>query len=90
MIGKHASPLAEQETLPVNTTALRSALAFCQYLHYYELSPLDVALTARVRYVTVWNIAHGLPVKSAHAAQVRWGLQQFTGVPYTASIVLTP
>jgi hypothetical protein len=43
-----------------------------------------------VRYSSVWNIAHGLPVKSAHAAQVRWGLQQLTGVPYTASIVLIP
>ena len=90
MLDMHMNAVAEQATFPLQTEALRSTMAFCQYLQYYELSPLDVALTARVRYTSVWNIAHGLPVKSAHATQVRWGLQHLTGAPYTASIVLIP
>lgn len=90
MIDKHMNSLAEQETLPFDTAVLRSATAFCQYIQRYALSPLDIALIARVRYVTVWNIAHGIPVKSAHASSVRWGLHQLTGVPYTASIVVIP
>lgn len=80
--------ITEQATLPLQTEAVRSAMAFCQYLHDFELSPLDVALAARVRYSSVWNIMHGIPVTQAHANQVRWGLQQITGVRYTAPILV--
>ena len=90
MIKKPTNRGAEQETLPLDTAALSSARAFCHYLQYYALSSLDVTLAARVRYASVWNIAHGIAVKSAHANQVRWGLHKLTGVPYMAPIVVTP
>lgn len=89
MIGRQEYGVTEQETQPLDMAAIRSAMAFCQYLRQYELSQLDVSLVARVRYLTVWNIAHGIPVKSAHAVRVHWALQKLTGVAYTASIVVT-
>lgn len=65
-----------------------SAAAFQSYVIQHQLSLLDVALAARVRYLTVWRIAHALPVQGRHAALVRAGLQRLTGVPYIASIAL--
>jgi hypothetical protein len=65
-----------------------SANAFCTYLQQYGLHPLDVALTSRVRYLTVWNIEHGNPISAEHAMRLRAGLHQLTAVPYTAPILL--
>ena len=66
----------------------QSAVAFQSYLTHHQLSLLDVALASSVRYLTVWRIAHALPVEGRHAALVRAGLQRLTGVPYTAGIPL--
>ena len=67
-----------------------SSLTFQAYLQQHQLNPLDVALASGVRYATVWNIAHHHPVRPAHAALVRAGLQRLTGVPYTTAIALLP
>jgi hypothetical protein len=56
MSEKQADMGAEQETLRVETATVRSGLAFREYVQHYHLSLLDVALVARVRYVTVWKI----------------------------------
>jgi len=48
--------------------------------------PLDVALAAGVRYLTIWNIAHNLPVQHRHATLVRQALFHLTREPYTAPI----
>jgi hypothetical protein len=65
-----------------------SANAFCAYLQQYGLHPLDVALTSRVRYLTVWNVERGNPISAEHAMRLRAGLHQLTGVLYTAPILL--
>jgi hypothetical protein len=67
-----------------------SSAVFRAYLQRFELSPLDVALAARVRLMTVWKIEQGLPIRAADALAVRTGLQQVTGVPYTALIPVIP
>jgi hypothetical protein len=88
MSEKHADMVAEQETQRVDIAAVRSGLAFRAYVQHYHLSPVDVALVARVRYLTLWKIAQGIPVRAAHAASVRMALHKLTGVPYTAPIVI--
>jgi hypothetical protein len=75
--------MTEPGSLPFSSGA-----AFQSYLRAYQLSPLDVALASQVRYLTVWNIAHEVPVRNRHAALVRVGLYRLTGVPYTAPIAL--
>jgi hypothetical protein len=67
-----------------------SGVMFQAYLKQHHLNPLHVALTSGVRYATVWNIAHTIPVRAAHAELVRAGLQRLTGIPYTAPIPLLP
>ena len=67
-----------------------ASAAFRAYAQRFELSLLDIALAAKVRLLTVWNIAHGLPIRAEHAQAVRAGLHRLTGVPYTALIPLIP
>ena len=76
--------LTQQETQPLPV----GAAAFQSYMIQHQLSLLDVALASRVRYLTVWRIAHALPVQGRHAALVRAGMQRLTGVPYIDSIAL--
>jgi hypothetical protein len=77
------TPIPQPEPPP-----LSSGAAFQSYLQAYQLSLLDVALASQVRYLTVWNIVHQVPVRVRHAAQVRVGLHRLTGVAYTAPIAL--
>ena len=72
----------EQETLPV------SAMAFRRYLQRHQLEPLDVALASHVRYLAVWMIWQGLPIKQTVESLVRQGLFRITGVPYTAPMLV--
>jgi len=67
--------VADQETQPIDTAAVASAIAFANYLTAYQLDPLHVAVTAKVRYLTIWNMQHGKPIQKHHAVQVRNGLQ---------------
>ena len=67
-----------------------SGAAFRAYLRHFELTILDVALAARVRLLTVWKIEQGLPIREKDALAVRTGLQQVTGVHYTALIPVIP
>jgi hypothetical protein len=60
------------------------------YLEKYHLAPLDVSIVSQVRYSTIWNILHNKPIKPAHAALVRRGLQRLTGIPYREPIHLLP
>lgn len=78
----------EQVTQPLDVLAIQGAFFFREYLQRYHLHPLDVALASRVRYLTVWNVEHGKPVKREHAARLRRGLRQLTGVPFTAPLAL--
>jgi hypothetical protein len=73
----------EQRQISINTV-------FQAYLTHHHLTPLEVSITSQVRYSTVWNILHNKPIKPAHAALVRRGLQRMTGIPYTAPIERLP
>jgi hypothetical protein len=67
-----------------------SSAAFRAYLRHFELTLLGAALAAQVRPMTVWKIEQGLPIRAEDALAVRTGLQQVTGVPYTALICVIP
>jgi len=84
--GWNSLDIAEQETVPLEP-GLLSAATFHVYLRQYNLNPLRVALTAGVRYLTVWNIQHGNPIHKKDALLVRHGLYKLTGIAYTAPIV---
>lgn len=64
--------------------------AYRAYAQHFELSVLDVALAAKVRLLTVWRVAQGLPVGETNAQAVRAALLQLTGVPYQGQIVVLP
>jgi hypothetical protein len=85
---KLVGDVTEQETQSLNVASIQSASDFLTYMKTYGLEPLDVALAAGVRYLTVWNLSQGKPITDAHAALVRAGLFQLTGVGYTAPICL--
>ncbi len=82
------SKTSAQATQPLDIDAARSAAAFRAYLQQYELHPLDVSITSKVRYLSVWNLIKGKPITADHAARVRLGLYIMTSVPYTAPILL--
>jgi hypothetical protein len=73
---------SEQDTLPI------SAVAFRRYMQKYQIEPLDVALRSGVRYLTVWKIGKGHPIKSQDEVLIRQGLFRMTGIPYTAPILV--
>lgn len=73
----------ESESLPP------SAVAFRRYLAAYQLEPLEVAVKAGVRYMTIWRIWEGHPVKSQYELLVRQGLLRLTGIPYTAPVLVS-
>ena len=75
-------PISEQPTLPLN------GAVFERYLQQHQLLPLDVALAAGVRYLTIWNITHDVPVQYRHAVLVRRALFHLTGEDYTGSIAV--
>ncbi len=81
---------ADQETLPLETIAARSAWAFREYMKQRQIKPLYVALTAGICYATTWNIEHGHPILCTHAALVRVALETLSGVPYHAPIYTLP
>ncbi|SRR6266568_5614094 len=70
----------------MSTNKDKDVTPFQAYLDHYNLNPLDVSITSSVRYLTIWNIQHGTPITSTHAARVRLGLLHLTGVPFTAPI----
>ena len=74
--------ISEQETLPL------SAIAFQRYIQRHELEPLDIALKSGVRYLTIWKIWKGAPIKPEEEPQVRRGLFSMTGIPYVAPILV--
>lgn len=84
--GQKNMDMAEQETSPLELSVL-SAATFCAYLKQYCVDPLRVALVSQVRYLTVWNIQHGNPIRKTDALLVRHGLHKLTGFAYTALIV---
>jgi hypothetical protein len=73
---------SEQDTLPL------SAVAFRRYLEQYQIEPLDVALRSGVRYLIVWRIRQGQPIKSQDELRIRQGLLRMTGIPYTAPLLV--
>ncbi len=82
------SKTSQQATQPLDIAAARSAAAFRAYLQQYELHPLDVSITSKVRYLSVWNLFKGKPITADHAVRVRLGLYTMTSVPYTAPMLL--
>jgi len=75
------------EDQPTQRLALGN-LAFRAYLYAHNLSSLDVALVSGVRYLTLWNIEHDIPILATHADSVRIGLQRMTGSAYTGPIAV--
>ena len=71
-------------------TGTEASTAFRAYLQRFDLSLLDVALATRVRLLTVWKLAQGLPVREADAQAIRAGLLRLTGLPYSGEIALLP
>jgi hypothetical protein len=76
--------------LIASTSEGQSGAAFRAYLQHFGLSILDVALAARVRLSTVWNIEQGIPIRAEHAQAVRSGLHRLTGREYSAPIPAIP
>lgn len=62
---------------------------FAQYLNDHSLEALTVSVTARVRYMTVYNAARGIPITPEHAQQIRQTVLAMSGVPFTGDFVLT-
>ena len=69
---------------------MQARAAFRTYTQRFELSPLEVSVAAKVRFMTVWRVAQGLPIGEAHAQAVRAALWRLTGVPYTGEIASLP
>lgn len=80
--------LTEQTTLPLEVLSIQGAFLFRAYLKQHNLHPLTVSFASRVRYLTIWNTEHGVPVTREHAACVRAGLLALTGVPFTAPLAV--
>jgi hypothetical protein len=55
---------------------------FEQYLVDHHVEVLQVSLSAKVRYVTVWNAAKGKPVSRENAQKIVAAAQHLTGTPY--------
>lgn len=81
--------LAVQKTIPLAAATTRSAANFRAFLHEHELCPLDLAVKSGIRYVTIWNITRGNPVRQEQAAIVRVCLWHLTGVWYDEPICVT-
>lgn len=77
-----------QATQPLEVTRIRSASAFRAYLEYFELVPLDVAINAGVRYLTVWNVLRGNPILPEQARKLRRGLLHITGIPFNSYLLV--
>jgi hypothetical protein len=67
-----------------NTQPL-AGVAFQLYLQRHNLSPLDVALTAGVRYMTVWRMMRALPIRREDETLVCRTLFRLTGEWFTTS-----
>src|SRR5579859_2524693 len=80
--------LTEQDTLPLNLIGIQSALSFQHYLKTHHLEPLAVARVSGVRYLTIWNVQQGKPIRREHALLIRRGLQKLTGLAYVATIAV--
>ncbi|HLZ59040.1 MAG TPA: hypothetical protein VKR06_19020 [Ktedonosporobacter sp.] len=78
----------EQDTLPLNLMYIQSAINFQGYLRAHRLDPLTVARVSGVRYLTIWNIQQGKPIRKEHAHIVRRGLHRLTGEVYAAGIAV--
>ena len=78
--------LTTQQTQTLSMIAITTAVAFNSYIDRHSLDPITISVISQVRYLTIWNIQHGKPVTRTHAARVRQGVQQLTGVPYTGPI----
>jgi hypothetical protein len=63
-----------------------NGMAFRLYLQRHNISPLDAALAAGVRYLTVWRMTRALPVRREDEMLVCQELFRLTGEWYTAPI----
>ena len=62
-----------------------NALAY--YLQVHQIEPLQLAMVAGVRYLTVWNVLHGRPITAEHAAKIRIALHSLTGIAYMGTLL---
>jgi hypothetical protein len=76
--------MREHEGGSERTTQPLGGMAFQLYLQRHNLSPLDVALTAGVRYMTVWRMMRALSIRKEDESLIRRGLFKLTGEWYTA------
>lgn len=81
--------IEEENTVPLRVVeAVRSALSFRKFLRAHNLSALDVALAAKVRYMVTWNISQGNLVRRIDAEKVRGGLRVLANVSYLEPIAV--
>lgn len=83
-----STDVTSEETIPLDILAIRGAARFQAYLTQHNLNPIDVAVASGVRYLTIWNIQRGFRVTRLHAAKVRAGLFQLTGIPFIDQIAM--
>ena len=62
---------------------------FERYLRDHDIEPLTLSVIARVRYLTVWRVMKGKPVRRSYATQMIHTATILAGVPYTGQIALT-
>jgi hypothetical protein len=53
-----------------------------QYVQEHAIEPLQLALVARVRYLTIYNAINGKPISYTCAQKIRVALHVLTGVAY--------
>jgi hypothetical protein len=62
---------------------------FEQYLKQYQIDPVRLAATAKVRYLIVYKAQKGLPIQPENAQKIREAVLRLSSVPYVGSFVLT-
>jgi hypothetical protein len=61
---------------------------FEQYLALYEIDPVRLFRTAKVRYLIIYNAQKGKPITPENAQKIKDAVLQMSGVPYVGSFVL--
>ena len=77
---ERSTPAQMPETQPLVCIKLHP---FQVYLNQQQLSWLAVAREAEVRCLSVWKIAHGVPVRGTSAMRVRVAVHRLSGMAYT-------
>ena len=61
---------------------------FEEYLALHEIDPIKLSITAKVRYLTVYNAKKGNPITPENALKIKETVLKLTGVAYTGAFNL--